>query len=118
MSLGDLDELILSCRNEDGRKYIAEAVRCYKAGAYRACIVSTWIAVVYDLLSKVRELSLSGEAEAQRIVADLNRWQPLIARNDLGAIKNSLELEREIVGMANDKFGVFEGMEVVELERL
>jgi hypothetical protein len=118
MSLGDLDELILSCRNEDGRKYIAEAVRCYKAGAYRACIVSTWIAAVYDLLSKVRELSLSGDAEAQRIVADLNRWQPLIAHNDLGAIKNSLELEREIVGIANDKFGFFDGMEVVELERL
>jgi len=118
MGLGDLDELILSCRNEDGRKYISEAVYCYKAGAYRACIVSTWIAVVYDLLSKVRELGLSGDAEAQRIVSDLNRWHPLIAHNDLGAIKNSLELEREIVGIANDRFDFFEGMEVVELERL
>src|SRR4051812_18383644 len=105
MSLGDLDELLLECRNEDGRKYIAEAVHCYKAGAYRACIVSTWIAVVYDLLSKVRELALSGDAEAQRITDDLNRWQPLIAHNDLGAIKTSLELEREIVTVANDKFG-------------
>jgi hypothetical protein len=118
MSLGDLDELVLSCRNDEGRKYIAEAVSCYKAGAYRACIVSAWIAVVYDLLSKIRELALSGDAEAQRIVADLNRWQPLIAKNDLGAIKSSLDLEREIVHLANDKFGFFEGMEVVELGRL
>ena len=38
MSLGDLDELILTCRNEEGRGYIAEAVACYRAGAYRACI--------------------------------------------------------------------------------
>src|SRR5689334_22373152 len=118
MSLGDLDEIVLSCRNEEGRKYITEAVSCYKAGAYRACIVSTWIAVVYDLLSKIRELALSGDAEAQRIVADLNRWQPLIAKNDLGAIKSSLDLERDIVTLANDKFGFFEGMEVLELERL
>jgi hypothetical protein len=29
MSLGDLDELVLSCRNEQGREYIAEAVACY-----------------------------------------------------------------------------------------
>lgn len=118
MSLGDLDELILSCRNEEGRKYITEAVSCYKAGAYRASIVSTWIAVVYDLLSKVRELALSGDAEAQRIVTDLNRWQPLISKNDLGAIRNSLDLEREIVTIAHNKFGFFEGMEVVELGRL
>lgn len=51
MSLGDLDELVLRCRTEEGRKYITEAVTCYKAGAYRACIVATWVAVVYDLIS-------------------------------------------------------------------
>jgi hypothetical protein len=118
MSLGDLDELVLTCRNEEGRGYIAEAVACYRAGAYRACIVSTWIAVVYDLLSKIRELAISGDLEAQRIVADLNKWQPLIGKNDLGAIKSSLDLEREIVNIANDKFSFFEGMQVQDLERL
>jgi hypothetical protein len=73
---------------------------------------------VYDLLSKIRELAISGDLEAQRIVADLNKWQPLIAKNDLGAIKSSLDLEREIVTTANDKFGFFEGMQVQDLERL
>ncbi len=96
MSLGDLDELILTCRNEEGRGYIAEAVACYKAGAYRACIVSTWIAVVFDLLSKIRELALSGDAEAQLIVDDLNKWQPLIGKGDMTAIKRSLDLARLI----------------------
>src|SRR5258706_1012915 len=118
MSLGDLDELVLTCRSDEGRGYIAEAVACYRAGAYRACIVSTWIAVVYDLLSKIRELAISGDLEAQRIVTDLNKWQPLIAKSDLGAIKSSLDLEREIVTTANDKFGFFEGMQVQDLERL
>jgi hypothetical protein len=118
MSLGDLDELVLRCRTEEGRKYITEAVTCYKAGAYRACIVATWVAVVYDLISKIRELALSGDAEAQRLVEDLNRWQPLIAQNDLGAIKKSLDLEREIVDICNARFGLFEGMEVTDLNRL
>ena len=118
MSLGDLDELVLRCRTEEGRKYITEAVTCYKAGAYRACIVATWVAVVYDLISKIRELALSGDAAAQQIVQDLNRWQPLIAQNDMGAIKKSLEFEREIVDICNTKFGFFEGMEVTDLNRL
>ena len=118
VSLGDLDELVLSCRNEEGREYIAEAVACYKAGAYRACIVSTWIAVVYDLLAKIRELALSGDQAAQVIVNDLNRWQPLIGRGDQTAIKSSLDLERTIVTIANDQFGFFEGMQLVDLERL
>jgi hypothetical protein len=118
MSLGDLDELVLRCRTEEGRKYITEAVTCYKAGAYRACIVATWVAVVYDLISKIRELALSGDANAQQIVTDLNRWQPLIAQNDMGAIRKSLELERGIVEICNRQFGFFEGMEVVDLNRL
>jgi hypothetical protein len=118
MSLGDLDELVLSCQNDDGRKYIAEAVACYKAGAYRACIVSAWIAVVYDLLAKIRELALSGDKAAQVTVDNLNRWQPGISSGDQGAIKNSLELERAIVNIANDQFGFFEGMQLTDLERL
>ncbi|WP_202802036.1 hypothetical protein, partial [Bradyrhizobium liaoningense] len=118
MSLGDLDELVLSCRNEEGREYIAEAVACYKAEAYRACIVSTWIAVVYDLLAKVRELALSGDQAAQVIVDDLGKWQPGISRGDQSAIKSSLELERTIANVANDQFGFFEGMQLVDLERL
>ncbi|MGJ4940626.1 hypothetical protein ACQR1W_08655 [Bradyrhizobium sp. HKCCYLS1011] len=118
MSLRDLDELILTCRNEEGRGYIAEAVACYRAGAYRACIVSTWIAVVFDLISKVRELALSGDAEAQAIIDDLNRWQPLIGKGDMGAIKKSLDLERSIVELVNAKFVFFEGLQVQDLERL
>jgi hypothetical protein len=59
MSLGDLDELVLCCRTEEARSYISEAVACYKVGAFRSSIVAAWIAVVYDLLSKIRELSLA-----------------------------------------------------------
>jgi hypothetical protein len=118
MSLGDLDELVLNCQNEQGREYIAEAVACYKAGAYRACIVSTWIAVVYDLLAKIRELALSGDQAAQSIVDDLAKWQVQIAQGNPDALKSSLDLERTIVTITNERFGFFEGMQVVDLERL
>jgi hypothetical protein len=54
----DLDELILRCRDKASKKLIQEAVSCYRAGAYRSCIVSTWNAVVFDFLHKLRELDL------------------------------------------------------------
>ncbi len=56
--LVDIDELVLRCKSKEARYYIAEAVACYKAGAFRACIVMTWIAVVYDFLHKLRQLEL------------------------------------------------------------
>ncbi len=118
MILRDLDELVQSCRDQEARSYIAEAVICYKAGAFRACIVATWIAVVFDLIAKIRELSLSGDAEARRIIEDLTTWQPLIERGDTVSIRKSLELEREIVNLANDNFGFFDGIQVLDLKRL
>jgi hypothetical protein len=73
MSLGDLDDLVASCRTADARAYVSEAVACYRAGAYRSCIVAVWIATVYDLLDKLMDLALGGDAEAKRITDQLTR---------------------------------------------
>lgn len=118
MSLGDLDELAQACRDGEARKFIAEAVTCYRAGAYKACIVSTWIAVVYDLLSKFRELALNGDAQAQQLTTELTNLQPKIALNDQGAIKRVLEIERTSLDIANNQFGFFDGQQLVDLKRL
>lgn len=67
--LNDLDELILSCEDPRSRHYIEEAVKCYKAGAYRSSVVACWIAVAFDLVDKIRELSASGDKEAQVEIA-------------------------------------------------
>jgi hypothetical protein len=118
MSLGDLDELVISCRTEEARSYVSEAVACYKAGAFRACIVAAWIAVVFDLLAKIRELALGGDREAQRITNEVAALQPRAESGDHGAIRLMLEIERDVVDIANDKFGFFEGQQVVDLRRL
>lgn len=52
----DLDELIVRCKDKQAKKFIQEAVACYRVGAYRSCIVSIWNAVVFDFLHKLREL--------------------------------------------------------------
>jgi len=68
--LHDLEELVLKCRDERARAYIGEAVGCYRAGSYRAAIVATWIAVAFDIIDKMRELSLAGDREAERLTSE------------------------------------------------
>jgi hypothetical protein len=118
MSLIDLDELVATCRTDEARHYVSEAVACYNVGAFRACIVAAWIAVVFDLLDKIRELALGGDAEAQRITNEVAALQPRTEAGDTGAIRRTLEIEREILNIANDKFGFFEGQQLVDLRRL
>jgi hypothetical protein len=73
IGLIDLDELVLRCRDEQARQYIEEAVACYKAGAYRSCIVSTWVAVVYDYIHKLRELEMTGDKNARRKIEEYEK---------------------------------------------
>ena len=70
--LSDLDELVLRCRSEGAKDYIQEAVSSYKVDAYRVCIVAIWTAVVFDFVDKIRELNISGSAEAKQWV---NRYE-------------------------------------------
>ncbi|MFO0210516.1 MAG: hypothetical protein ACK53E_06995, partial [Pseudanabaena sp.] len=66
----DLDELIVLCRDKSAKKFIQEAVDCYRAGAYRSCIVSTWNAVVFDFIHKLRQLEQVGNGEATQLLQD------------------------------------------------
>lgn len=64
----DLDELIVRCRDKQAKKFIQEAVACYRSGAFRSCIVATWNAVVFDFLHKLRELELLGDGQASNLL--------------------------------------------------
>jgi hypothetical protein len=96
--LQDLAELVLKCRDQRAKTYIAEAVSCYQGGAYRAAIVATWIAVTYDIIEKLRELTLAGDNEAVRITEEIE------TNRVSGNVKKSLDLERSLLDVARDKF--------------
>ncbi len=108
----DLDELVLRCRDEQARQYIAEAVACYRAGAFRACIVMTWTAVIFDFLHKLRELELSGDANAAQ---QLQQFENIQTNHD---IRRSLEFERQMLRRARDDFELISHTEYTDLERL
>jgi hypothetical protein len=110
--LADLDELVLQCRDEKAKGHIAEAVACYKAGAYRQCIVATWIAVVYDFIHKLQELELVGDANARSKLDDFAK----IHQSD--NVVRALDFERGILDMAKDEFELITPLEHRDLKRL
>jgi hypothetical protein len=55
--LTDMEELIANIDRDDARDYMSEALRCYQAGAFRACVVLSYIALFDDLRAKLRPLA-------------------------------------------------------------
>jgi|SRR5580704_8193612 hypothetical protein len=111
-ALADLDELILWCRDDKARLYIVEAVACYRSGAYRSAIVATWIAVCYDIIDKLRELSLSGDQAATQQIDIIERSR---SSNDF---MRALSFERDILKLARDQFELISPLEYIDLSRL
>jgi hypothetical protein len=112
--LVDLDELVLKCRDEKARIYIGEAVGSYRAGAYRSSIVASWIAVVFDILSKLNELELAGDKNA---AAHLTKFEEIRAGGDARLVE-ALAFERNILSLAENELELLTPIEKEELTRL
>ena len=110
--LTDLDELILRCRDERAKAYLYEAVVSYRAGAFRSAIVATWIAICFDFIDKLQELSLAGDKEAETQVAELEKIRAT------GDVARALKFERELLVVVRDKFELISPLEFIDLERL
>jgi len=110
--LADLDELTLKCRDDKARKYIREAVSCYKSGAFRSAIVSTWIAVSFDIIDKLKELALTGDKEAEKQLEEFEKARKA------GDISKALKFEKEILEIARDKLELISHIEFMDLGRL
>ena len=110
--LADFDELIIKCRDEQAREYISEAIASYRSGAFRACIVTTWIAVVYYIIGKLRELASSGDAAAQ---AEVQKLENIVISHD---VKSALGFESGILNLAKNSFSLLTQNEFNDLERL
>jgi hypothetical protein len=117
-SLADIEALSLRCRSDQSKEYVAEAIRCYKAGANRAAIVSTWIAVVFDLIDKIRELAVSGDAAAKTLETKYETYIVQIEQNNAVGIKSALEFEREILETCRDQLQFFDPQQFIDLTRL
>lgn len=108
----DLDILLTRIRNGQSKVYFLDAVKAYKAGALRASLTSAWVALVYDLIAKYRELSVMGDAAATTFITS---WDAATATND---VKKLLQLEAGILEDATANTQVVNGIARKHLERL
>jgi hypothetical protein len=67
--LTDMEELLATTPATPIRDYMREAMNCYMAGAYRGCIVLSYIALFDDLLGKLGELG-KVNAAAKSVYSD------------------------------------------------
>jgi hypothetical protein len=107
-----LEDLLNEVRDRESRRYLEEAVRAYNVGAFRAAIVVTWVAVAFDLISKIRQLAANGDAAANDFTRRLDQ---AIEGDNTGRL---LTLERELLTVAQGTFEFIERRELKELERL
>lgn len=111
LHLSNLDELIQKVRNIHSKNYLNESISSYRAGAYRASLITTWIAVCVDIIEKIRELSLSDDAAAKKIEERLDG----INANDPSSM---LLFEKDILDIACDELQLISAIEKSHLERL
>jgi hypothetical protein len=112
MAIADLDAELLRIRDPRSRVYFGDALKCYRAGAFRAAISSTWIALAYDLIRKYRELGGLGDAEAH---VYLGKWDASVAANNVAKL---LDLERSLLDHAHHKMAIIDAMGLRILKRL
>ena len=72
--LSDMEELLGRIEDKGMVEYMREAVGCYHAGAYRACIVLSYIALFDDLAQKLHELAYTNST-AKKISKDVKQRQ-------------------------------------------
>jgi hypothetical protein len=110
--LTDLDALLLSVRNPLSRSYADEAIKAYRAGSPKAAIVAIWVAVTYDIISKIRELADGGEQAATSFITLFD--QNVAANN----VQKLLQIENTLLETAESQFDFIDPISRRHFERL
>lgn len=85
----DFDEILVSIKSPQIKKYLQESTTSYGIGNYRSAILAVWIAAMFDLVKKFEILVDEREPNA------INRWQHLKPR-----IEGHQNWEKELIDSA------------------
>ena len=110
--LSDLDELLQLVRSSYVRDYVKEAITAYRAGAYRASVTTTWVAVCVDVIEKIRELAIQDDGAAKDLANQIERIQ------DNTNTQQMLKFEDQILDFACDTLEFITPLEKMHLKRL
>lgn len=107
-----LEDLLGSVNDPASREHLREATRAYEAAAFKAAIVSLWVAVAVDLVAKVRAIADQGEASAVKHIQELDA---AIAGRDKQKL---MAIERELLDKCRDDYEFIDARDHDTLTRL
>ena len=110
--LTDLDGLLLTVRDPNSREHIREAIAAHRSGANRAAVVAVWVAVIYDIITKLRTLDSQGDKAAHSLMTQLD---VAITAQD---VKSLAKLEETLPEEARKTFEFLNLIEYEDLLRL
>src|SRR6185312_9938470 len=93
-----MEDLIGAVRDDRSRRYLAEAVYAYQAGALRPALIATWVTVALDLVAKIRQLAEDGDGLARDFIGNLDK---AIGSNNIATLHS---IEIGILATARDQF--------------
>lgn len=108
----EIQDMLSKCKDSNSKMYIDEAIKCYNANAYRACINYTWLAVFTNILYKVKQLSELDNANAKSMI---DNFETIVKENN---ITNFLKFEREILEEIPKNFKFIDAITLIDLKRL
>lgn len=117
-NLADFEELVQSVRDRNSGEYIGEAVTNYRSRCLRSAITATWVAVTYDIISKIRELSHQGDGTARVFIERVDRAISLRVANPVESKKQLQAIEGELLKVAHETFEFVTDHELRDMERL
>lgn len=112
MRVRSIEELVGAVRDSRSRQHLLEATTAYNAGAFKAAIVSLWVAVAVDLVTKIRQLAEQGETAAARHIADLDKAIETSNTSQL------MKFEKELLDVCRDTYEFIDTRDHVALVRL
>jgi hypothetical protein len=107
-----VEDLVNAVRDHESRRYLKEAIDSYQVGAFRSAIVATWIAVAFDLIGKIRQLSDGGDGGARDFIRGLEN------AINAGNMVQLQQVERDLLTISHEKFEIIDTRELAELGRL
>lgn len=85
----DFDEVLVSVKNPQVKRYVEESISSYRVGNYRSAILAVWIAAMFDLVKKFEILVDQREPTA------VSKWQNLKPK-----IESHKNWEKELIEAA------------------
>lgn len=107
-----IEEFVGAVRDSRSRQHLLEATTAYNAGAFKAAIVSLWVAVAVDLVGKIRHLAEQNEPAAVRHIADLDFAIETTNTQQL------MKFEKNLLDVCRDTYELIDARDHVALVRL